>query len=238
MGRAKRNPSTIARKHDGFRCALPILRFTAIIPLSGKHGEIHFPLRLAAVDTMRHDRAEQYSKPQAMRQPNREAFMKTSSYRHFRRCAGDVGDRGIGAEQAAAQARRHPRHVEPLCRYHRAGLGDRREDGGRGFRRRGARPQDRDRRGRSSQQGRPFRQHRPRHVRQSGRRDALRRRGVRHRACRRRDCEGAQQDRDLQWPRLDPAQQRGLRPLYRALCVRHLRAGQCDRSRRRQAGPR
>ena len=41
----------------------------------------------------------------------------------------DVGDGCIGAGQAAAQARRHPRHVEPLCRYHGAGLGDRRENG-------------------------------------------------------------------------------------------------------------
>ena len=39
-------------------------------------------------------------------------------------------------------------------------------------------------------------------------------------------------------PRLDPAHQRGLRALYGALCVRHLRPGQCDRSRRRQAGSR
>ena len=38
-------------------------------------------------------------------------------------------------------------------------------------------------------------------------------------------------------PGLDPPDQRGLRPLYGALCVRHLRSGQCDRSRRRQAGP-
>ena len=127
---------------------------------------------------------------------------------------------------------------EPLCRYHRAGLGDGREDGGGGFRRRSAGPQDRDHRGRSSEQGRPFRQHRPRHAGQSGRRDAVRRRGVRHRARRRRDRESAQQDRDLQRSRLDPAQQRGLRPLHGPLCVRHLRPGQCDRPCRRQAGPR
>ena len=41
---------------------------TPIIPLSGKRSEIRFSLRLAAVCAMRHDRAEQYSKPQAMRQ--------------------------------------------------------------------------------------------------------------------------------------------------------------------------
>ena len=39
-------------------------------------------------------------------------------------------------------------------------------------------------------------------------------------------------------PGIDPAQQRSLRSLYRALCVRHLRAGQCDRACRGQAGPR
>ena len=65
-----------------------------------------------------------------------------------------------------------------------------------------------------------------------------RRRGLRHRARRRRDRQGAQQDHHVQRPGLDPAHQRGLRPLYRTLCVRHLRPGQCDRSRRRQAGPR
>src|SRR6478735_12584368 len=73
MGRAKRNPSRRPRK-----CRWVSLRSThptPIIPLSGKHSEIRFPLRLAAVCTMRHDRAGQYSKPQAMRQPNREAFM-------------------------------------------------------------------------------------------------------------------------------------------------------------------
>ena len=55
---------------------------------------------------------------------------------------------------------------------------------------------------------------------------------------RRRDREGAQQDRDLQRSRIDPPHQRGLRSLYRALCLRHLRAGQRYRSRRRQAGSR
>ena len=78
-----------------------------------------------------------------------------------------------------------------------AGLGDRREDGGGGFWRRGAGTQGRDRRGRSSQQGRPCRQHRARHARQPGRRDAVRRGGVRDRAGRRRDRESAQQDRDV-----------------------------------------
>ena len=152
--------------------------------------------------------------------------------------AGAVGDRGAGAKQAAAQARRHSRHVEPLCRHHRRRQRDGREDGGGGFRRRGAGPQDRDHRGRPSQQGRPCRQHRPRHARQPGRRDDLRRRGLRDRAGRRRDREGAQQDRHLQRSRLDPAHQRSLRSLHRALRLRHLRAGQCDRARRRQAGPR
>ena len=65
-----------------------------------------------------------------------------------------------------------------------------------------------------------------------------RRRGVRHRARRRRDRQGAQQDHHVQRPGLDPALQRGLRPLHRALCVRHLRAGQRHRPCRRQAGPR
>ena len=37
-------------------------------------------------------------------------------------CAfGDVGDIGAGAKQAAAEARRHSRYVQPLCRHHRAG---------------------------------------------------------------------------------------------------------------------
>ena len=115
-----------------------------------------------------------------------------------------------------------------------AGLGDRREDGGGGLRRRGARAQGRDRRGRSSQQGRPCRQHRARHARQPGRRDAVRRRGVRHRAGRRRDREGAQQDRDVFRPGLDPADQRGLRSLHRALRLRHVWAGQRHRARHRQ----
>ena len=92
--------------------------------------------------------------------------------------------------------------------------------------------------GGSSQQGRPCRQHRPRHARQSGRRDDLRRGGVGDRAGGRRDRQGAQQDHHLQRPRIDPPQQRGLRSLYRALRVRHLRAGQRHRSCRRQAGPR
>ena len=61
-----------------------------------------------------------------------------------------------------------------------------------------------------------------------------RRRGIRHRAGRRRDRESAQQDRDLQRPRLDPALQRGVRSLHRALHLRHLRAGQRDRACRRQ----
>ena len=65
-----------------------------------------------------------------------------------------------------------------------------------------------------------------------------RRRGLGHRARRRRDREGAQQDHHVQRPGLDPAQQRGLRALYRALRVRHLRAGQRHRARRGQAGPR
>ena len=65
-----------------------------------------------------------------------------------------------------------------------------------------------------------------------------RRRGVRDRARRRRDRQSAQQDHHVQRPRLDPPHQRGLRSLYRALCVRHLRAGQRDRARRGQAGPR
>ncbi len=152
--------------------------------------------------------------------------------------AGDVGDRGAGAKQAAAEARRHPRHVEPLRRHHRRRQRDRREDGGGGFRRRGAGPQDRDHRRRPSQQGRSRRQHRPRHVRQPGRRDDLRRRGVRDRAGRRRDRESAQQDHHVQRPRLDPALQRSLRPLHRALRVRHLRAGQCDRACRGEIRPR
>ena len=149
------------------------------------------------------------------------------------RAAGARRHGGAGRGQQAAQDRRHPRHVEPLRRHHRLRQRSR-EDGGGGFRRRGARPQDRDDRRRPSQQGRSCRQHRPRHDRQPGRRDDLRRRGVRDRACRRRDREGAQQDRDLQRSRLDPPHQRGLRALHRALCVRHLRAGQRDRPCRRE----
>ena len=37
-----------------------------------------------------------------------------------------------------------------------------------------------------------------------------------------------------QRPGLDPPEQRGLRSLYGTLCLRHLRSGQCDRSRHRQ----
>ena len=161
-----------------------------LIPFNGKRQ------RLAAVDAMRHDRAEQNSKPQAMRQPTREAFMK-------RAITGIVAAVLAMSATAALAQSKPPLKLggildmsEPLRRYHRAGLGDRRENGGRGFWWRSAGPQGRDRRGRSSEQGRPFRQHRPRHAGQSGRRDAVRRRGVRHRARRRRDCESAQQDRD------------------------------------------
>ena len=54
----------------------------------------------------------------------------------------------------------------------------------------------------------------------------------------RRDRQGAQQDHHVQWSGLDPPLQRGVRSLHRALCVRHLRTGQRDRARGRQAGPR
>ena len=110
-----------------------------------------------------------------------------------------------------------------------AGQRDGRENGGGGFRRRGAGPQDRDDRSRSSQQGRSCRQHRPRHARQSGRRDDLRRRRLGDGARRRRDRQGAQQDRHVQRPRIDPPHQRSLRPLHGALRLRHLLAGQRDR---------
>ena len=58
----------------GFAALYP--SYAEIIPLSGKRSEIRSRPRLAAVDTMRHDRAEQNSRPQTMRQPTREAFMK------------------------------------------------------------------------------------------------------------------------------------------------------------------
>ena len=152
-----------------------------------------------------------------------------------RRGTGDVGDGGTGAEQAAAQARRHSRHVRALRRYHRAGLGDRREDGGGGFWRRGAGTQGRDRRGRSSQQGRPCRQHRARHARQPGRRDAVRRGGVRDRACRRRDREGAQQDRDVfSGPASIRLSNEACGPYTVHYVLRHVWAGQRHRARHRQ----
>ena len=163
-------------------------------------------------------------------------FDETGSFRRSRHAvlARRRHPRRTGAKQASAETRRHPRHVRALRRHHRARQRDGRENGGGGFRRRGARPQDRDRRRRSSQQGRSCRQHRPRHARQSGRRDDLRRGGVGDRAGGRRDRQGAQQDHHVQRSRIDPPQQRGLRPLHRALCVRHLRAGQCDRACRGQ----
>ena len=157
---------------------------------------------------------------------------------HFCRRVGSQRECRAGPGQAAPEDRRHPRHVEPLCRHHRPRQRDRGEDGGGGFRRRGARPQDPGARGRPSEQGRPLRQHRPRHARQSGRRDDLRRRGLRDRACRRRDRESAQQDHHVQRPGLDPSHQRGLRSLHRPLRVRHLRPGQCDRPCGREVGPR
>src|SRR5262249_10383468 len=43
---------------DGYRYAPPILPITVVIPLNGKR------LRLAAVDAMRHDRADENSRPQ------------------------------------------------------------------------------------------------------------------------------------------------------------------------------
>ena len=205
----------------------------AVIPLSGKHGQICLLPRLAAADPMRHDRAENF-KAAANAAREQGGLREKNNNRHCRRCTGNVGDRGAGAKQAAAETRRHSRHVRALCRYHRRGLGDRREDGGGGLRRRGAGTQGRDRRGRSSQQGRPCRQHRARHARQPGCRDAVRRGGVRHRAGRRRDREGAQQDRDVFRPGLDPPQQRGLRSLHRALRLRHVWAGQRHRARHRQ----
>ena len=213
-------------------------RIERVIPLSGKtcakctvcRG---LPLRMAcgmiAATEMR---------PQPMRRVDREALHETRSFRRSRLGAGARRHRGDGAGQASAETRRHPRHVRSLRRHHRPRQRDRRQDGGGGFRRRGAGPQDRDRRRRSSQQGRSCRQHRPRHVRQSGRRDDLRRGGVRDRARRRRDRQGAQQDHHVQRSGIDPPHQRGLRSLYRALCVRHLRAGQRHRACRGQAGPR
>ena len=75
-----------------------------------------------------------------------------------------------------------------------------------------------------------IRKYRPRHAGQSGRRSHHRRRGVRDRARGRRDRQGAQQDHHVQRPGIDPPHQRGLRSLYRALRVRHLRAGQHHRS--------
>ena len=173
-----------------------------------------------------------------MRHVDREAFMKRLISGVFASVLAMCGDRGVGAEKASAETRRHPRHVRALCRHHRRRQRDRGKDGGGGFRRRGAGPQDRDHRRRPSQQGRCRRQHRARHARQSGRRNDLRCRGVRDRACRRRDRKGAQQDRDIQRPGLDRAHQRGLRSLHGALCLRYLCAGQCHRACHRQVRPR
>src|SRR6266700_6262581 len=154
-------------------------------------------------------------------------FNEPRMFRCIRIGAGACRHCGCGAKQASIKTRRHPRYVRSLRRHYRAGQRDGGEDGSGGFRRRSAGPQDRDHRGRSSQQGRPSRQYRPRHVRQSGRRDAVRRGGIGHRAGRARDLEGARQDQYVQRSRIDPPLQRGLRPLHCALRVRYIRAGQC-----------
>src|SRR5262245_28479371 len=88
---------------------------TGIIPLSGKRAGIRCSPRLAAHDAMRHDRAEN-SKPQAMRREEGELY-EESNNKYCRHRPGDVGERGAGAKQAAAQAWRHPRYVRALRGY-------------------------------------------------------------------------------------------------------------------------
>ena len=111
---------------------------------------------LAAARRFRHDCGNEL-RPPRMRPVRREALHETDIFRCSGIGAGVVGKRRPGADKTSAQTRRHPRHVRALCRHHRAGQRGRGEDGGGGFRRRGARAQDRDHRGRSSQQGRPCR---------------------------------------------------------------------------------
>ena len=54
----------------------------------------------------------------------------------------------------------------------------------------------------------------------------------------RRDRQSAQQDHHVQRPGIDPAQQRGLRSVHHPLCLRYIRAGQCDRPCNRETGSR
>ena len=152
--------------------------------------------------------------------------------------AGVVGDRGAGADKTSAETRRHPRHVRALCRHHRRRQRDRGEDGGGGFRRRGARPQDRD--------------HRADHLNKADlsaniARDMLDNQGVEMifdvaaSATALAAGEIAKARNKIiifNGPASIRAHQRGLRSLHRALRVRHVWAGQCDRACRRQAGPR
>jgi hypothetical protein len=158
---------------------------------------------------------------------------------HFRSAGVSNGIRGHkchGADQAA-EARRHSRYVGPVCRYHR---------------RPAARPLPRWPRKISAAKCSAARSRwllptistRP-DLSANIARDMLDNQGVEAiidvaasataLAVRARSRARATRS-SSSTARLDPPQQRGLRPLYGALCVRHLRAGQCDRSRHREAG--
>jgi len=141
--------------------------------------------------------------------------MKRRSFRGLRLGAGPLPrPPSIRAEHASAQNRAAPRHVRPLRRHHRTGQRDR----PRRWRRRISAASARRKIeiiAADNLNKADLREHRPRQSLDNQGVDMIL--DVRASAdtpwSAGRDREGAQQDRDVQRPRLDPPQQRGLRAI-------------------------
>ena len=139
---------------------------------------------------------------------------------------------GVGAGR---QDRHSERSVRRLCRLRRQMVGRGRQDGDRGFRRQRARPEDRDRHRRPSEQARSRHQHRAALVRGRRRRHDHRADDVVGRARGAGPVEGKEEDRHRRRRRDLAPDRRRLHALWLPLGLRY----PCARGRhRRRAGRR
>src|SRR4051794_5393089 len=108
-----------------------------VIPLCGKRvliAHLHRPARLLRCRACGMIAATPITKPPSEYGAIREAFFdEACCVGYFCCCVGAECKRRTGPGQAATEDRRHPRHVEPVCRHHRPRQRDRGQDGRGGF---------------------------------------------------------------------------------------------------------